>query len=161
MPLVNVSHICNICTQSICKPTCALLQGYEDVFDLRMLPADRVAYQRLFQPCVDGSLDCSDVVFIMRNLGQVGLACCVGEVGCVARLHPSTTHTHTHTQSCSSGCAVAPKVVLDLQECVHGCGTCVLLCHERRYALKLNTAVLVPVLISVTVPRSLVHLPQK
>ena len=47
------------------------MQGYEDAFELRMVPQDLVVYQRHFQACVDNSLDCSDVIFIMRALGQV------------------------------------------------------------------------------------------
>ena len=52
-----------------------LLQGYEDAFELRMVPQDLVVYQRHFQACVDNSLDCSDVLFIMRALGQVSHSC--------------------------------------------------------------------------------------
>jgi len=51
------------------------MQGYVDAFEVNMVPDDALAFRKLFQACVDGGQDCSDVVYIMRVLGQVRRLC--------------------------------------------------------------------------------------
>lgn len=51
-------------------PTCPHTQGFEEGYTARLVPNDHVRFRTVFQPCVDESEACADLMHILTVVGE-------------------------------------------------------------------------------------------